>query len=126
MREDQAALLQLRDEKPGLRLAGHWVFPGGHREPGESLEDCARREFLEETDYKCGELQHLIEFLDDRELPPQQLTFFWTTFDGRQTTRCLEGQTLEFVPRESASLYKAPPYLVPLWDLALAAAQWSK
>lgn len=28
---------------------GHWAFPGGHVEPGESPEDAARREVLEET-----------------------------------------------------------------------------
>jgi len=28
---------------------GHWAFPGGHLEFGESLADCARREVLEET-----------------------------------------------------------------------------
>jgi mutator protein MutT len=30
-------------------LAGHWSLPGGAVELGESLEDCVRREILEET-----------------------------------------------------------------------------
>jgi 8-oxo-dGTP diphosphatase len=34
--------------KPGVHLAGFWEFPGGKREPGESLAECLQRELSEE------------------------------------------------------------------------------
>lgn len=122
LRADGAALLQLRDDRAGLRLAGNWVFPGGHSDPGETADACARREFLEETAYACGALELLVDFLDDTEFPPQQLTFFWARYDGLQTPRCLEGQALEFVARANSAARRAPCYLLRVWDLALAAA----
>ena len=124
LRDDGAALLQHRDEKPGLPRAGLWVPPGGHCEPGESAEACARREFTEETAYSIGDdLHYLARFVDDyiEGAPVSWVTVFWTRYDRVQQPVCLEGQGLAFVKRERASALKVPEHLVRVWDSALAA-----
>jgi len=123
LRRDGAALLQLRDDKPGLRHARQWVPPGGHAELGEGMEECAKREFLEETDYSCGDLHCLIEFEDlVPGWPVYTLTIFWVFYDGIQGIICNEGQELRFVSRNEANQYSIPDYLLKIWDLALIQA----
>ncbi|MEW5984302.1 MAG: NUDIX domain-containing protein [Acidobacteriota bacterium] len=123
LREDGAALLQHRDDKPGLSHAGLWTPPGGHREAGESIVACARREFEEETLYRLGDLHLLTAFVDDHVdgAPPLKLTVFWTMYDGVQPLECREGQALEFIRREDAPSYPIPGYLIDVWDRAIAA-----
>ena len=122
LREDGAALLQHRDDKPGLRNAAMWVPPGGHCECGEDIETCARREMREETNYECGELFHLVS--QDDALPGwpvYRLVVFWGIFDGVQEVCCREGQAMEFVERPDVNRLPMSQYLVELWDLALEA-----
>ena len=121
LRSDGSALLQLRDDKPGLNAAGLWVFPGGHCEAGETLEAGARREFEEETGYLCAELSSLTAFShpsDDLQ-SIYELSIFLSFYDGVQPVRCYEGQTVEFVPRENASPLPMPDFLPGVWDLAI-------
>lgn len=37
----------------GVHLAGHWEFPGGKCEPGESLAACLERELREELNVEA-------------------------------------------------------------------------
>ena len=51
--DDQNRLLLQKRADNGL-----WAYPGGSMEPGETFENCARREALEETGLRCGELRY--------------------------------------------------------------------
>ena len=49
--------LVLLGHRRGAHGAGTWSPPGGHLEQGESVEDCARRECLEESGVSLGALR---------------------------------------------------------------------
>src|SRR5690554_6277804 len=46
-------------------MAGQYAFPGGKVDPGETEEDAARRELLEETSLTAGNLIAIEQFLLD-------------------------------------------------------------
>lgn len=48
----EASILLMRRSDNGL-----WGLPGGSLEPGETLEECARRELLEETGLRASALE---------------------------------------------------------------------
>ncbi|HXH33199.1 MAG TPA: thiamine pyrophosphate-dependent enzyme [Plantibacter sp.] len=125
LREDGAALLQHRDDLPHISHAGLWVPPGGHCHPNEAIEDCARREFLEETEVRLDELHPLARFVDDtvEGFEPLDLAVFWSRYDGAQRFVCHEGQALSFVSLADAERLGVPTYLVELWERAAVAAR---
>ena len=88
----------------GTHLAGHWEFPGGKREPGESLEQCLVREIQEELGVTVAveALLHATEHRYDRRVIA--LYFFACRLTG--TPRPQLGQAMEWVPR--AALRERP------------------
>jgi 8-oxo-dGTP pyrophosphatase MutT (NUDIX family) len=121
LRNDGAALLQLRDDKPTIQDPGIWVVPGGHIEPGETPLEGARREFLEETCYRCANPRPVAEF-EAAALGYQGdfgMVFFWDEYDGVQIIECREGQALEFISRKGSEDLPRREYLTRVWDLAL-------
>ena len=74
IRRDGRLLLCRRAERPGDSCAGLWEFPGGKREPGESLEDCLVRECREELGVQVKPLR-----------VREQLTHIYPEITVRQT-----------------------------------------
>jgi 8-oxo-dGTP diphosphatase len=69
LREDAAGLVEVAIvHRPGR---DDWSFPKGKLDPGESFEDCARREVLEETGYLCRLLEFVgfTQYRDRRDRP---------------------------------------------------------
>jgi 8-oxo-dGTP pyrophosphatase MutT (NUDIX family) len=123
LRADGAALLQHRDDKPGLPEAGRWVFPGGHCEPGEPCREGARREFREETGYDCANTALLTEFVyvAPESGVPHWMSYWWADYDGVTAVHCYEGQAIVFITRAQGDGLPAPAYILSVWDQALAA-----
>ena len=81
---DTVSLIILQDDKilverRALHKAtdpGAVVIPGGHVEPGETLEEACKRELKEELDLDCFEFKYLDRMLWNTPLEIQNVHYF--------------------------------------------------
>lgn len=93
-------LLMHRNKKPNDVHEGKWISVGGKLERGETPEECARREILEETGLivKKMDFKGIITFPNfTPDTDWYTYVFKITEFEGEVDTTCSEG-TLEWVP----------------------------
>ena len=96
-------LMQLRDDIPTIADPGCWVVPVGQIDPGETVEEGAQRELLEETGYGAGRLVHAYErVLDRAEGYTERQHYVVQRYDGVQPLARYEGQELHFFERASS------------------------
>jgi 8-oxo-dGTP pyrophosphatase MutT (NUDIX family) len=116
---DGRYLMQLRDDKPGLFLPGHWACFGGSVDPGESGEAAVRRELREELEFTARAVEPVTELLIDLPTAPprrERMSFFAVPILPADIAAMVQhegaGQRL-FRPEELAA-----EKLVAPWDLA--------
>ena len=92
-------------------LGGHAEFPGGHREPGESLEQCAVREAQEEVGLAVRVVRRLATARHQDERRRLELTFFeCACVGGREPSSAAVTQRgARWVPRSELATLPFPP-----------------
>ena len=99
--------------KAGVHLAGCWEFPGGKREPGESLEECLKRELFEELSIRIDQPIPFQIIRHDYQEKTVELHFFHCRIDtGTETP--LDCAELRWVYPHEMEALKFPPADLPI------------
>jgi 8-oxo-dGTP diphosphatase len=114
VRADGAVLLA--DRPPGKPYAGHWEFPGGKIEPGETVEQALERELREELGVRIEDSQPWTVIEHDYPHAYVRL-HFRRIHRWSGTPRPLEGQRLVF-------LAPGAPPPAPLLPAAVPPLRW--
>jgi 8-oxo-dGTP diphosphatase len=100
----------------GVHLEGFWEFPGGKREPGESLQECLQRELKEELgiDITLGSPFHVIK----HEYPEKlvELHFFCCTIQSGEP-QALGCEEWRWETAKDLAKFEFPPADQPIIDL---------
>ncbi len=104
-----AYLLLHRTKKKNDLNEGKWIGVGGHVEPGESPEECVRREVTEETGLRLLDvkLRGVVDFVSDRWEDEAMYLYTSDSFEG-DLAECSEGD-LAWIPKDRV-------FTLPLWE----------
>jgi mutator protein MutT len=103
----------------GGSFAGYWEFPGGKREPGESVIDCLKREVHEELALRVEPVHALRPIDHDYPRGRIRLHPYVCTTDGA-APRLLACQAAEWIDPADLKRYRFPPANDALLDEAIA------
>ncbi len=93
LERDHKYLMMYRGRKPHDPNAGKWIGIGGKIEEGETPEECAIRETLEETGITLDSLtfRGIVFFINTKYETEYMYLYTSTEFDGADPTDCDEG-----------------------------------
>ena len=106
--QDDRGRYLITHRRTGSHLAGMWEFPGGKREPGESLEDALRRELTEELSatFAVGEHVETVRW----EYPERTVVIhFYGCRLESGTIEARESQAMEWVEARRLKELDFPP-----------------
>jgi 8-oxo-dGTP diphosphatase len=112
--KDGKILIAQRTKKDAL--FGKWEFPGGKVEPGETLQECLKRELFEELgiDAEIGEY-FCTSTLVHKDIVFDMCTFKVPSFRGKITLN--EHSAIAWVTTSELSNYEMPVGDIPIVEL---------
>ena len=121
MKQVTAAII-LKDNKvliaqraPDDKLAGKWEFPGGKIEPGETPQECLKREIREELDVDIEVADFFGESIYAYQSGTIKLMAFWCKWISGDFTLKVHSQ-IAWVNHNELDLYDFAPADIPLVD----------
>ena len=91
----------------GTHLEGHWEFPGGKCEPGESLPQCLERELLEELGASVVVGEEILAASHD--YPERRVELHFISCSLLNAPVALLGQEMRWVERGELRSLPFPP-----------------
>jgi mutator protein MutT len=91
----------------GVHLEGYWEFPGGKCEPGETHEDCLRREIEEELGVEARVGHRILDVSHEYSDRTVELHFFACELLGEPIP--ILGQEMLWVDRDRLGTLQFPP-----------------
>lgn len=101
-------------------FGGYWEFPGGKREPGETLHDCLARELREELAIAARPIAELTLIEHNYPHARVRLFPFVCELDDGIEPRAIECQAMEWIDPPRVKAFKFPPANETLLDEVIA------
>lgn len=98
---------------PGDKLAGQWEFPGGKIEPGETAQECLKREIREELDVDIDVLDFFGESIYAYHSGKIRLMAYWCEWVSGDFTLKVHSN-IAWANYNELDLYDFAPADIPL------------
>lgn len=112
--------LLIAQRKHGKSLEYKWEFPGGKLEQGETLEECLKREMMEEMQLEIVVGEHFADSSYDYDFGTIVLHSFWATCKSRDIPVVLEHEQYKWVNPKDLPQYDFAPADKPIIEAILA------
>lgn len=112
-------LLLIAQRKHGKSLEYKWEFPGGKLEEGETLEECLRREMMEEMQLEVFVREPFVTSSYDYDFGTIVLHSFWATCKSKDIPVVFEHEQYKWVKPSDLTQYDFAPADKPIIEAIL-------